>query len=102
MIKLYFFLLCIRKHDSKLLVNGNVQQATLENNREDAQCVVTWRPILPKGGRLLPSNFVLGICHWMGRMFTAGLRIKKFHFYQSRGRTFLRDFGVRKLWLVRN
>ena len=33
-------------------------------------------------------------------MFTAGLRIKKFHFYQSRGRTFLRDFGVRKLWLV--
>ena len=35
-------------------------------------------------------------------MFTAGLRIKKFHFYQSRGRTFLRDFGVRKLWLVGN
>ena len=33
-------------------------------------------------------------------MFTAGLRIKKFHFYKSRGRTFLRDFGVRKLWLV--
>ena len=63
---------------------------------------VTWRPILPKGGRLLPSNFVLGICHWMGRMFTAGLRIKKFHFYKSRGRTFLRDFGVRKLWLVGN
>ena len=55
-----------------------------------------------RGGRLLPSNFVLGNCHWMGRMFTAGLRIKKFHFYQSRGRTFLRDFGVRKLWLVGN
>ena len=38
-----------------------------------------------RGGRLLPSNFVLGICHWMGRMFTAGLRIKKVSFLSESG-----------------
>ena len=67
---------------------------------ENAQSVVTWRPS-PGGGRFLSGNFLLGICRWMGRMFTTRLSIMKFHSHHSCGRKFLRDSGVRKFWLVR-
>ena len=45
------------------------------------------------GGRFLPGNFLLGICRWMGRMFTAGLSIMEFHSHHSCGRTLLGDSG---------
>lgn len=71
------FLLCIRKLVSRLLV-------------ENTQSVVTW---CRGGGRFLPGNFLLGICRWMGRMFTAGLSIMEFHSHHSCGRTLLGDSG---------
>ena len=73
-----FFFLCIRKLVSRLLV-------------EKTQSVVTW--CRGGGGRFLPGNFLLGICRWMGRMFTAGLSIMEFHSHHSCGRTLLGDSG---------
>ena len=63
---------------------------------ENAQSVVTWRP--SPGGE---GGFFLGICRWMGRMFTTRLSRMEFHSHHSCGRKFLRDSGVRKFWLVR-
>ena len=61
---------------------------------ENAQSVFTWCPSPGGGGgRFLPANFLLRICRWMGRMFTAGLSIIEFHSYHSCGRTFLGDSG---------
>ena len=71
------FFLCIRKLVSRLLV-------------ENTQSVVTW---CRGGGRFLPGNFLLGICRWMGGMFTAGLSIMEFHSHHSCGRTLLGDSG---------
>ena len=43
------------------------------------------RELLPGegGGGALPSNRLMGMCRWMGRIFTTGLTIMGLHFQQS-------------------